>query len=91
MEVKGYFLPEEKMSELKDCIVEFHNGLCDIESSSQTLYKILDSLEFISGNQDNEAEANGRDLHASSFSLWDDDSPKVDVAAKLKARIILPK
>ena len=61
-----------------------------LKSLSTQLRELLTQFEPVSGNQDTEAELAARELHGVGMDLWGEDtSPKVDIAAKLKARLAL--
>lgn len=94
MEVSGYFINDEQMEKLRNVasrISDIH-WREDAVNLSLFLGEILDQLEKVNGNSDTETEMATRELHGIGMDLWgEDNSPKVDVAAKLKARLILPK
>ena len=91
MEVSGYFVREEAMKNLSD-IAEKLYWTYGIYNMSSEIRDIIKASERVAGNADTEAELAGRELHGVGIGLWDEDNtPKIDVAAKLKARLLAKK
>ena len=91
MELDGYFVKAETMEALNGYIQGLEDTWGD-GSLIKTLRSLIAQFEPVSGNNDTESELASRELHGVGMDLWGEDtSPKVDVAAKLKARLLTQK